>query len=212
MKVHIKEVLDTRKADMLVHEHMFVDCEFSGGPMRMTTLIECTFDGCTFSGTQADRCIFENCTFENCTFDNARVRRSIFRHCSLLLNEGLLSLTRPLLCDFYTEDTHVELASWPTVVTMAGVRYLDLPGELVVELMLRDMANHPEPQSFLTWANGGPCPLKREDYTVDRMWDFFEYRSLLKSHKGPLHPTMTDAELVRRLLHYLGWSVLGYTK
>jgi hypothetical protein len=49
---------------------------------------------------------------------------------------------------------------------------------LCIELMRYDAANHPNPEKFYDWANGGDCPYHNE--TVLRAANFTEKRELIK--------------------------------
>jgi hypothetical protein len=52
---------------------------------------------------------------------------------------------------------------------------------LTIDLMRYDSDNHPNPQKFIEWADGGDCPYDSEK--MRRCADFMESRNLLKSVK-----------------------------
>ena len=58
------------------------------------------------------------------------------------------------------------MASWGTV-----------SDALTLSLMRYDAANHPHPEKFLAWAEGGPCPYGNEK--VQRSANFKEKRELI---------------------------------
>jgi len=60
----------------------------------------------------------------------------------------------------------VLLAQWGT-----------LPDALTLGLMRYDAANHPEPERFLAWADGGPCPYS--GLSIARAANFQERRGLI---------------------------------
>jgi hypothetical protein len=54
-----------------------------------------------------------------------------------------------------------------------------LPDALTLDLMRYDAANHPEPERFLAWADGGPCPYA--GLSIARAANFQERRGLTKA-------------------------------
>jgi len=61
-----------------------------------------------------------------------------------------------------------------------------LSDKLTLECMRHDAANHPHPEKFQIWADGGPCPYA--DILVQRAINFQENKLLWKkSKKRVLH-------------------------
>lgn len=72
----------------------------------------------------------------------------------------------------------------------------ELPDALTLYLMRYDADNHPEPESFLAWADGGPCPYS--GLSVARVANFQERRGLIKADFLGL-PVKSSWQLAREL-------------
>jgi len=73
----------------------------------------------------------------------------------------------------------------------------DVSDALCLDLMRYDAANHPNPVTFLTWANGGPCPYN--NVNVTRSANFTEKKKLIKDDFLSL-PVKSAYELAERLI------------
>ena len=69
----------------------------------------------------------------------------------------------------------------------------NLSDELTADLMLQDSLNHPDPDAFKIWADGGACPYS--EVKIQRAANFKEKRGLWG--KGKVCPPY---ELMQRLL------------
>ena len=205
---------------------VYVSRDMSSSYHSHVSFVNTTIEDCNLSGAAFYRCVFTSVDFKHCNFQNTTFISCIFVYTNMWTCEGdykmvypilynsgfhrhtgLVSMTSPVFSRFRSIRTRVNLREFPSLHTMAGIRYDRLPGFLVVELMLRDRAGHDEPACFDLWAKGGACPYTRTP-PIERPWDFPEDRILLY-HSLDGKPSMKDHELVGALLQRLYWTVGG---
>ena len=82
---------------------------------------------------------------------------------------------------------------WPAPPMILLAHWGDVSGELCVDMMRYDAANHPKPELFVEWAAGGDCPY--HEIHADRAANFQECRELIKADFLSL-PVKSAHELV----------------
>jgi hypothetical protein len=91
----------------------------------------------------------------------------------------------------------IGLVKWPSPPMVLLASWGEVSDDICLDLMRYDAANHPEPEKFLEWAEGGGCPY--DGVHVERSANFQEKRGLIKDDFLSL-PVKSAYELMQLLI------------
>lgn len=158
---------------------IFSHADLSGTNLQGSTLYDAVLQRITLS--------YANLTSATLTSANLHAARLIDAN----LTNANLSNTNLTFCSLMGANLkHAQLPS-PTMVLLAD--WGSPSDELTADLMVWDSLNHPNPDAFKVWADGGICPYS--EVSIQRAANFKEKRGLWGKGKG-----CSPYELMQRLL------------